>query len=126
MRFGALLLLAREAETRPSVAGNIGGEGISDALKAAAKGKVISNTIASNEALGILTSDGLTTIDCKGQILSAGEIIDIHSGHDTQISGGGRTQAAVAASKYGLAIKISEDGPISLFKDGKLQIKFVR
>lgn len=126
MRFGALLLVVSNEGVRPTPAGNIGDVGISTALKRFARGKMISNLIDTNEAVGILTSDGLTTIDRTGRILSAGEIIELQTEGGPRVSGGGRTQAAIAASKYGFAIKISEDGPISLFKDGRLQIKFAR
>lgn len=126
MRFGALLLIASNEELRPATAGDIGDTGISAALKEFARGKMISHVIDSNEAIGILTSDGLTTLNRAGRILGAGEIIDIQAAGAQRVSGGGRTQAAIAASRYGLAIKISEDGPISVFRDGRLQIKFVR
>jgi len=126
MRIGALLLIVPNEGARPSSAGDIGDVGISTGLKRVARGKMISDAIDTNEAVGILTSDGLTTIDCGGRILGAGEIINLQVAGGAQISGGGRTQAAITASNYGLAIKISEDGPISLFRDGKPQIKFSR
>jgi hypothetical protein len=126
MRFGALVLVAANEEERPANAGDIGHSGISSALKQLSRGKKINDLVKSNEALGILTSDGLTTINRSGTILSAGDIIDLQTNQFEQVSGGGRTQAAISASKFGLAIKVSEDGPITIFKDGVLQIRFVR
>ena len=72
-----------------------------------------------------MTSDGLTTIGRSGMVLGAGDIINLQSSNKN-ISGGGRTQAAISASSFGLAVKVSEDGPISIFKDGALQIRFIR
>jgi hypothetical protein len=126
MRFGALVLIASDKDKLPVAAGDIGNVGISSVLKQMARGKNFNDVVKSNEALGILTSDGLTTISRSGTILGAGEIIDLQAGSSGQISGGGRTQAAVSASRFGLAIKVSEDGPITIFKDGILQMKFVR
>lgn len=126
MRFGALVLIANDEQKRPTPAGDIGNFGISSVLKQLSCGKSFDALVRSNEALGILTSDGLTTMSRSGIVLGAGEIIDLQTGGGEQISGGGRTQAAISASRFGLAIKVSEDGPITLFRDGILQLKFVR
>jgi hypothetical protein len=77
-------------------------------------------------AIGMLTSDGMTTLGKSGHILGCGEIVRIERvSEDQQRAGGGRTQAAMTASRYGLVIKISEDGPISFFRDGREQIRIV-
>jgi hypothetical protein len=89
-------------------------------------GKNIVDLMNSNEALGILTSDGLTTLDTSATILGAGEIIDLSGPGAGAVTGGGRTHAAVAASRFGLSIKISEDGPISVYADGRELLRFVR
>jgi hypothetical protein len=65
----------------------------------------------------------MTTISKAGKVLSSGEIIDISLAAKNKPAGGGRTHAAVAASFYGLAIKVSEDGPISVFRNGTQIIK---
>lgn len=63
------------------------------------------------ELLGI---DGSLIIDASGDYHGIGIITKVPGGS----VGGGRTAAAVALSKYGLAIKISSDGYIQLFRDG--------
>jgi hypothetical protein len=42
------------------------------------------------------------------------------AGSDDQILEGGRTTAAVGASRFGSVLKISEDGLVSHYKDGAL------
>lgn len=43
-----------------------------------------------------------------------GKIISLNdAGENQQSGGGGHTQAALAASRYGLVAKVSQDGPIS-------------
>jgi hypothetical protein len=63
------------------------------------------------QLLEILSMDGATIIDHLGQVLAAGAIVAVPSGS----SGGGRRAAARALAGYGAAMKISQDGPISLF-----------
>jgi len=71
----------------------------------------------------ILSSDGLTVINRKGELLDTGVIIDTSKAGDL-VTGGGRTTAATAASHYGRVIKVSEDGPIELFHNGQLIYRF--
>jgi len=61
----------------------------------------------------LLSLDGATVIDWKGNIHAAGAIISVDSG----IMGGGRTTAAKKLSEYGLAFKVSEDGSITGFHE---------
>lgn len=67
--------------------------------------------------------DGGIVFDREGRLLAFGAILQHHydndaaSGRVTQ--GGGRSVAALAASHYGRALKISEDGIISYFETGK-------
>jgi hypothetical protein len=63
----------------------------------------------------ILAIDGATVLTHKGRIVTAGAIVSVPGGS----KGGGRRAAAEALSKYGFALKISADGPITGFKDGK-------
>ena len=82
-------------------------------------GGTIENLISTGALIGVLTSDGLTSIAKDGRVLQCGEIVGIPAKETTTITGGGRTQAATYASRFGLVIKISEDGPISLYECGK-------
>lgn len=63
----------------------------------------------------LLSMDGATVLRRTGEMVTAGSIVRIPSGS----KGGGRTAAAKQLSKFGLAIKISADGPITGFRNGK-------
>ncbi len=63
----------------------------------------------------LISLDGASLIDFKGKVISFGAIIQNNSGS----SGGGRGAAAKKLSNYGIAVKISTDGYIELYIDGK-------
>lgn len=65
------------------------------------------------ELVGI---DGATIVDERGELLCVGAILHIQGG---STGGGGRTAAAKAIAKYGLGIKISNDGKIQYWKEGE-------
>ena len=58
-----------------------------------------------------------------GKLLEAGFIIDTSHARE-MVTGGGRTTAAIAASFFGKVIKVSQDGPIELYEDGRLVYRF--
>ncbi len=60
------------------------------------------------ELLGL---DGATVVNTTGKLLAAGAIVSIDGGSEN----GGRTAATKQLAKYGLAIKISEDGYIECY-----------
>ncbi len=72
----------------------------------------------------IVSMDGATVIDNDGTIIAAGAILKIEAGSE----GGGRLAAATTLSKYGIAIKISQDGILKAFypdrKNGKVKALF--
>lgn len=63
----------------------------------------------------LLSMDGATVLRRSGEVVTAGTIVRVPSGS----TGGGRTAAARQLSKFGLAIKISADGPITGFRRKK-------
>ena len=64
----------------------------------------------------LVSMDGATVIDNDGNIIAIGAIIKIEAGSE----GGGRLAAAQTLSKYGIAIKISQDGNLTaLYSDRK-------
>ena len=117
MKIGALLLI-KGGDECPPAAGQIDTSSIRDSVVSTLVGKNIEEIMRMNAAVGILGSDGLTTIERDGTIVSTGEIIALGSGEGAS-SGGGRTQAGLTASKFGLAVKVSQDGPVSFFRDGQ-------
>ncbi|MBV6431835.1 MAG: hypothetical protein IANPNBLG_01968 [Bryobacteraceae bacterium] len=69
----------------------------------------------------LATIDGGVVFDRGGRLLAFGAILrhnESEAGSNRAAQGGGRTMAAVAASHYGWALKISEDGIISFFEKG--------
>ena len=68
----------------------------------------------------LLAIDGATLLDHKGIALAVGAILKIPGGS----TGGGRLAAAKELSKSGLGIKVSQDGGIRGFHDGKEEPKF--
>jgi DNA integrity scanning protein DisA with diadenylate cyclase activity len=62
----------------------------------------------------LLALDGATVLTHLGDIVAVGAIISVPSGSE----GGGRRAAAKKGSCLGLGIKVSEDGEISVFKNG--------
>jgi DNA integrity scanning protein DisA with diadenylate cyclase activity len=123
LRLGTVILIPDNANNVPKPVGAIDNSDLGGALKFAFLKQSFVNLTLSNSIVGVLTSDGLTTIAKDGRVLACGEIVDISQAASSQPTGGGRTHAAVAASEYGLTIKVSEDGPISVFKHGVQLIK---
>ncbi len=60
----------------------------------------------------LLSMDGALVMDANGSLICAGAIIKVDGGSDE----GGRTAAAKQLGKFGLGIKISEDGNFSFYK----------
>ena len=63
--------------------------------------------------------DGCIIVDRKGLVWNAGVIINLPASHVTTAEGA-RAAAAEFASTFGLAIKVSHDGPISIYENGNL------
>lgn len=68
----------------------------------------------------LVAIDGATVLDHEGRLLAVGAILRIDGGS----TGGGRLAAAKALSSLGLGIKVSQDGGIRGFHDGKDAPKF--
>jgi hypothetical protein len=68
--------------------------------------------------------DGATVTDVNGHLLAAGAILrhtaSAASADDDPIVEGARTTAALAASRFGPVIKVSEDGLISFYDGTKI------
>jgi len=71
----------------------------------------------------ISSVDGAIILDRFFNILSFGEMINNSIETPPVLESGSRTLAAAKASRYGLSIKVSEDGDISLYEDGSPLIK---
>jgi len=64
--------------------------------------------------------DGATVLGTDGTLLAVGAILDITGGS----TGGGRRAAALALSRLGVGIKISQDGGIEGFHEGSSEPRF--
>ena len=124
-RHGTVVLVADDMTDLDALRkGSVGGrDPLSRALVRHVRGTKIGALKRSGELSRILSSDGLTVINRKGELLDTGVIIDT-SRVSELVAGGGRTTAATAASHFGSVIKVSEDGPLELFRDGRSIYRF--
>lgn len=124
-RHGTVVLVADDQTDLESLRkGSVGGrDPLSRALIRHVRGTKIGTLKRSGELSRILSSDGLTVINRKGELLDTGVIIDT-SRVGELVTGGGRTTAATAASHFGRVVKVSEDGPVELFRDGRSIYRF--
>ena len=67
-----------------------------------------------NLLLDFLSIDGALVIDTLGNLISIGAIVKVPGGSNE----GGRTAATKEMARYGIGMKISEDGKISIYKQG--------
>ena len=65
------------------------------------------------------TMDGAIVTDESGRLLAAGAIL-LHSGPASVEIEGARTAAAFGAAHYGPILKVSEDGHMTCFDQGRL------
>ncbi len=86
-------------------------------------GRSVSELKQAGTLLRILSADGMTVFNKKGKLMETGFIIDTSHAREV-VAGGGRTTAASAASYFGKVIKVSQDGPIELYQDGRLVYRF--
>ena len=124
-RHGTVVLVADENTDLDHLRkGSVGGrDPLSRALIRHVRGTKIGALKRSGELSRILSSDGLTVINRKGELLDTGVIIDTSKVKDL-VTGGGRTTAATAASHFGRVLKVSEDGPIELYSNGQSLYRF--
>jgi hypothetical protein len=104
--------------------GSVGGDDpIGQLLTSRVKGRSVSDLKLAGTLLRILSADGMTVFNNAGKLVESGFIIDTSHVREV-VTGGGRTTAATAASYFGKVIKVSQDGPIELYQDGRLVYRF--
>ncbi len=126
LRHGTVILIHEGTPRHLSTLkkGSVGGDDpVGRLITGRVKGQTIAELKASDTLLRILSSDGMTVLDKAGKLLDTGFIIDTSHARE-MVTGGGRTTAAIAASFFGKVIKVSQDGPIELYQDGKLVYRF--
>ncbi len=67
--------------------------------------------------------DGAIVLDNSGRIRAYGAVLNPRKAGRHRGAEGSRTKAAIGASKYGLALKISSDGDITVYHAGKAFIR---
>lgn len=132
LKQGALLLIPLEKDYTPNIVGRIDNSELNNKLIEILRNETFNSLLEKHSILNILASDGMTTISNNGDILNCGEIVDLSSvsshciitdldeviaGHNaiSRIQGGGRSQTALVISQFGLSVKISEDGPVTIY-----------
>jgi len=77
--------------------------------------------VPANVLENIARIDGAVVLSGEGNLLAFGAILHHQSRQDVlnRTVEGGRTTAAIAASHFGTVLKISEDGLISMYRDGQ-------
>lgn len=74
-------------------------------------------------AVELASLDGAVVLRNSGQVVAYGAVLQPKKSGRLHGSEGSRTKAAIGASNYGLAVKVSSDGDISVYYDGK---EFIR
>lgn len=116
-RHGGLIILTDHTLEEIGVIRGIDDTDIGKLLRERLLNQQVSKAYRSGVFTAAVTSDGMTIIDSSGVVRDSGALIDLSGA--TAAGGGGRTAAAQSASLHGLVIKISEDGPIQLWREGK-------
>ena len=70
-------------------------------------------------AVELASLDGAVVLANSGAVLAYGAVLEPRKKGKLRGTEGSRTKAAIGASNYGLAIKISSDGDITVYFDGK-------
>lgn len=125
-RHGTVVLIhkGRPKDLAALKRGSVGGDDpLGRMLLGRVQGKTLGQLKQSGELIRLLSSDGMTVFNSRGKLLETGLIIDT-SHAQSVVTGGGRTTAACAASYFGKAIKVSEDGPIELYQGGNRIYRF--
>lgn len=118
VRHGTLILFGEFDDTKTArlKKGSVAGKhSLSQELIGNIRKKSIIELKNNGDLLRILSSDGLTILNTDGNIIDTGVITDTSTIKSKNVTGGGRTTAAIAASNFGKVIKVSEDGPIELY-----------
>jgi hypothetical protein len=74
-------------------------------------------------AVELASLDGAVVLENSGKLLAYGAVLQPKKAGRLQGTEGSRTKAAIGASNYGLAVKISADGDISVYCRGKAFIR---
>ena len=125
-RHGTVILIYDQGARKLAILkkGSVGGDDpVGRLLIGRVKRRTISDLKKAGILLRILSADGMTVFNKRGRLMETGFIFDTSHAREV-VTGGGRTTAASAASFFGKVIKVSQDGPIELYQDGRLVYRF--
>jgi len=125
-RHGTVILIYNQGARKLALLkkGSVGGDDpVGRLLIGRVKKRTISELKKAGILLRILSADGMTVFNKGGRLMETGFIFDTSHAREV-VTGGGRTTAASAASFFGKVIKVSQDGPIELYQDGRLVYRF--
>jgi hypothetical protein len=120
---GALFVLLRSRANKKKLV--ISDDGIGDKMREriyrlfdASLGEANVRTISRAVLAELAGIDGGVVLDNAGRILAYGAVLKT-SGKFSP-SEGSRTKAAISASRYGIAVKVSADGDITFYEGGRV------
>lgn len=125
-RHGTVVLIYNKGERHLASLkkGSVGGDDpVGRLLVNNVKGRTITELKQAGTVQRILSSDGMTVFNRRGRLVDTGFIIDTSHAREV-VTGGGRTTAASATSYFGKVIKVSQDGPIELYLEGRVIYRF--
>lgn len=118
-RRGALFCIVQPASL-PNMVLDFGAPGPSNRLlRLAARGLTIKEWPHRQVIVSGSTVDGATVLDDDGTVLDIACMIATGARGSGPGAAGARSTAGLAVSRFGVAIKVSEDGPITLYSKGK-------
>ena len=127
-RSGGLFVLLRNAQNRRKIVRS--GDAIDDSRRPTVE-KSFDRSLPTRMVQALSRSivaelaavDGAVVLNNRGEILAYGAVLDPKKKGRITRTEGSRTKAAVGASNYGLAVKVSSDGDITIYLNGS---KFIR
>ncbi|MEN9661759.1 MAG: hypothetical protein RL324_708 [Verrucomicrobiota bacterium] len=121
-RGGALFVLLRNRNSLRKMVvlgdaiGDSGREKVHEAFDQTLSGQLIHN-MPLVLATELSSLDGGVVFDNRGRLLAYGAVLKTSRSFNS--SEGSRTKAAISASHFGIAVKVSSDGDIGLWEEGK-------
>lgn len=120
---GAVILLPTDRDWRTGISRHVDESAVGNFLRKSRLNRKLGELNELGVLIGMLSSDGMTVIDEAGNICDASALVEVTG--KIKAAGGGRTSAAISASKFGTVFKISEDGPIQIYQNKKLQLEIL-
>ena len=123
-RSGGLFVVLDHAKDLHEIVGN--GDAVGDASRGdadSALDAVVANKhiqyLPRSVLVELAALDGAIVLQKSGEIVAYGAVLRPRRSGKLKGSEGSRTKAAIGASLYGLAVKVSSDGEISFYREGQ-------